>query len=115
MLRFNSVTTRTVDPHRSKPLISLVPFNLQFHCFQGKGHCYVTHSKEDLLPPLPLQARATYSSVITTKNGRCQFFYFVAESSAKTVLFIPFSLYFVLITENYNIGELQIQGRQSIS
>ena len=25
----------TVDPHRSKPLISLVPFNLPFHCFQG--------------------------------------------------------------------------------
>ena len=42
MLRFNSVTTRTEDPHRSKPLISLVPFNLHFHCFQGKGHCYVT-------------------------------------------------------------------------
>ena len=25
----------TVDPHRSKPLISLVLFNLPFHCFQG--------------------------------------------------------------------------------
>ena len=25
-----------------KPLISLIPFNLQhLHCFQGKGHCYV--------------------------------------------------------------------------
>ena len=24
-----------VDLHRSKPLISLVPFNLYFHCFQG--------------------------------------------------------------------------------
>ena len=22
--------------------ISLVPFNLHFHCFQGYGHCYVT-------------------------------------------------------------------------
>ena len=25
----------TVDLHHSKPLISLVPFNLHFHCFQG--------------------------------------------------------------------------------
>ena len=25
----------TVDPHGSKPLISLVPFNRPFHCFQG--------------------------------------------------------------------------------
>ena len=25
----------SVDLHRSKPLISLVPFNLHFHCFQG--------------------------------------------------------------------------------
>ena len=25
-----------------KPRISLVPFNLYFHCFQGQGHCYVT-------------------------------------------------------------------------
>ena len=33
---------KTVDLHRFKPLISLVPFNLHFHCFQGKGHCYVT-------------------------------------------------------------------------
>ena len=24
-----------IDLHRSKPLISLVPFNLHFHCFQG--------------------------------------------------------------------------------
>ena len=32
----------TVDLHRSKSLISLVPFNLQFHCFQGQGHCFVT-------------------------------------------------------------------------
>ena len=24
-----------VDVHRSMPLISLVPFNLRFHCFQG--------------------------------------------------------------------------------
>ena len=32
----------TVDLHRSKPLISLVPFNLHFHCFQGQGHYYVT-------------------------------------------------------------------------
>ena len=31
-----------VNLHRSKPLISLVPFNLHFHCFQGSGHCYVT-------------------------------------------------------------------------
>ena len=31
-----------VDLHRSKPLISLVTFNLDFHCFQGQGHCYVT-------------------------------------------------------------------------
>ena len=32
----------TVDLHRSKPLISPVPFNLHFLCFQGQGHCYVT-------------------------------------------------------------------------
>ena len=32
----------TVDLHRSKPLISLVPFYLRFHCFQGQGHYYVT-------------------------------------------------------------------------
>ena len=25
----------SVDLHRSKALISLVPFNLPFHCFQG--------------------------------------------------------------------------------
>ena len=25
----------TIDLHRSKPVISLVPFNLHFHCFQG--------------------------------------------------------------------------------
>ena len=31
-----------VNLHRSKPLISLVPFNLHFLCFQGSGHCYVT-------------------------------------------------------------------------
>ena len=23
-----------------KPLISLIPFNLHLHCFQGLGHCY---------------------------------------------------------------------------
>ena len=33
---------KTVDLHCFKPLISLVPFNLHFHCFQGQGHCYVT-------------------------------------------------------------------------
>ena len=33
---------KSVDLHRSKPLISLVPFNLYFHCFQGQGYCYVT-------------------------------------------------------------------------
>ena len=33
---------QAVDLHHSKPLISLVPFNLHFHCFQGQGHCYVT-------------------------------------------------------------------------
>lgn len=32
----------SVDLHRSKPLISLVPFTLHRHCFQGQGHCYVT-------------------------------------------------------------------------
>ena len=32
------------DLHRCKALISLVPFNLPFHCFQGQGHCYVTIS-----------------------------------------------------------------------
>ena len=32
------------DLHRSKALISLVPSNLPFHCFQGQGHCYVTIS-----------------------------------------------------------------------
>ena len=32
----------SVGLHRSKPLISLVLFNLHFHCFQGQGHCYVT-------------------------------------------------------------------------
>ena len=26
-----------VDLHHSKPLISLVPFNLHFHCFSGIG------------------------------------------------------------------------------
>ena len=31
-----------VDLHRSKPLISLVLFNLHLHCFQGQGYCYVT-------------------------------------------------------------------------
>ena len=25
----------TIHQHRSKPVISLVPFNLHFHCFQG--------------------------------------------------------------------------------
>ena len=25
----------TIDLYRSKPVISLVPFNLHFHCFQG--------------------------------------------------------------------------------
>ena len=32
----------TVDLHRFKLLISLVPFNLHFLCFQGQGHYYVT-------------------------------------------------------------------------
>ena len=32
----------TIDLHRSKPVISLVPFNPHFHCFQGYGHCYMT-------------------------------------------------------------------------
>ena len=32
----------TVDLHRSKPLISLVPYNLHFLRFQGQRHCYVT-------------------------------------------------------------------------
>ena len=26
---------KAVDLHRSKPLISLIPFNLHLHCFQG--------------------------------------------------------------------------------
>ena len=40
---FNSyMYINTVDLHRSKPLISPVPFNLHFLCFQGQGHCYVT-------------------------------------------------------------------------
>ena len=30
------------DLHRSKPLTSVVHFNLHFHCFQGQAHCYVT-------------------------------------------------------------------------
>ena len=39
---FFLATRFPVELHRSKPLISLVPFNLHFHCFQGYGHCYVT-------------------------------------------------------------------------
>ena len=39
----SSLHERTVDMHRSKPLITLVPFNLHLRCFQGKaGHCYLT-------------------------------------------------------------------------
>ena len=30
-----SIVLTAVDLHTSKPLISLVPFNLHFHCFQG--------------------------------------------------------------------------------
>ena len=26
---------KTVDLHRSKPLTSLIPFNMHLHCFQG--------------------------------------------------------------------------------
>ena len=33
---------KTVDLHHFKPLVSLVPFYLHFHCFQGQGHCYAT-------------------------------------------------------------------------
>lgn len=42
---FFLATRFPVELHRSKPLISLVPFNLHFHCFQGWGHCYVTNHK----------------------------------------------------------------------
>ena len=42
----------SADLHRSKPFISLVPFNLHFHCFQGIGallcdnpYCFSSWSK----------------------------------------------------------------------
>ena len=47
---------QSVDLHGSKLLISLVPFNLHFHCFQGQEHSYVTipivfPSPQAVLPP----------------------------------------------------------------
>lgn len=74
----------------------------------------VTTRRESRFPLLPLPARATYSSVITTKNGHFQFF-FNSSQRVKRRRFIPFSIYSVLIRENYNIEELRFQGRQSIS
>ena len=46
--------------------------------------CFAYHSvttrRESWFPLLPLLARATYSSVITTKNGSFQFFFLIRSS-----------------------------------
>ena len=70
--------------------------------------------REIWLPQLPLQARPIYSSEYHDKKRPLSIF-FNSSQQVKPRRCIPFSLYFALIRDNYNIGELQIQGEQSIS
>ena len=34
---------KPIDPHPSKPFISLVPMTCTTYCFKGQGHCFVMH------------------------------------------------------------------------
>jgi len=86
--------------------------NAQKSTCSADPYCF-PHSKGVWLPPLPRAPgpRDRFKRY-HDKKRLLSIFFFNSSQRVKPRRFIPFSIYFVLITENCNIGELQIQGNQ---